>query len=118
MMRPTGDVVVYLCRDIVDMRKSINGLSILVEQAMELDLFSPSLFVFCNRNRDKLKLLYWERNGFVLWYKRLEKDRFPWPRTADGSVITLSGRELNWLLDGIDIFSLRPHEALHFESVL
>ena len=49
---------------------------------------------------------------------RLEKDRFPWPRTADESVICLTGRELNWLLDGIDIFSLRPHETLHFESVL
>jgi transposase len=118
MMRPAGDVAVYLCRDIGDMRKSINGLSILVEQAMELDLFSPSLFVFCNRKRDKLKLLYWERNGFVLWYKRLEKDRFPWPRTADESVISVTGRELNWLLDGIDIFSLRPHETLRFESVL
>jgi transposase len=118
MMRPAGDIAVYLCRDIVDMRKSINGLSILVEQAMELDLFSTSLFVFCNRKRDKLKLLYWERNGFVLWYKRLEKDRFPWPRMADELVVSLTVRELNWLLDGIDIFSLRPHETLHFESVL
>ena len=54
MMRPAADVAVYLCRDIVDMRKSINGLSILVEQAMELDLFSPSLFVFCNRKRDRV----------------------------------------------------------------
>ncbi len=118
MMRPTSDVAVYLCRDVVDMRKSINGLSILVEQAMELDLFSASLFVFCNRKRDKLKLLYWERTGFVLWYKRLEKDRFPWPRTADALVVSLTGRELNWLLDGVDIFSLHPHETLHFESVL
>jgi transposase len=118
MMRPASDVAVYLCRDVVDMRKSINGLSILAEQAMELDLFSASLFVFCNRKRDKLKLLYWERTGFVLWYKRLEKDRFPWPRTADALVVSLTGRELNWLLDGVDIFSLHPHEALHFESIL
>jgi len=118
MMRPAGDIAVYLCRDIVDMRKSINGLSILTEEVMDLDPFSMSLFVFCNRKRDKLKLLYWERNGFVLWYKRLEKNRFPWPRKADESVITLTVRELNWLLDGIDIFSLRPHETLHFESVL
>ncbi len=117
-MRPGDDVEVYLCRDIVDMRKSINGLSILAEQAMGLDLFSASLFVFCNRKRDKLKLLYWERTGFVLWYKRLEKNRFPWPRTADALVVSLTGRELNWLLDGVDIFSLRPHETLHFESVL
>ena len=117
MMRPADDVAVYLCRDIVDMRKSINGLSILVEQAMELDLFGASLFVFCNRKRDKLKLLYWERNGFVLWYKRLEKDRFPWPRRDKDGVLPMTGRELNWLLDGIDLFRVKPHKELRYASV-
>ncbi len=117
-MRPAGDVAVYLCRDIVDMRKSINGLSILVEQAMDLDLFSASLFVFCNRKRDKLKLLYWERNGFVLWYKRLEKQKFYWPCDPEGDVITLTGRELNWLLDGYDLSQLRPHRQLSYTTVM
>ena len=117
-MRPGDEVAVLLCREPVDFRKSINGLSILVEDVLDLDPFSAQLFVFTNRKRDKVKILYWERSGFVLWYKRLEKDRFPWPRTAEESVISVTGRELNWLLDGVDIFSLRPHEALHFESVL
>ena len=80
MMRPDHDVEVFVCREVVDMRKSINGLSILVEEVLELDPFANKLFVFCNRNRDKLKILYWERTGFVLWYKKLEKHRFPWPR--------------------------------------
>ena len=76
-MRPAEDVEVYLCREVVDFRKSINGLSILVEEQLGLSPFGPQLFVFCNRKRDKLKILYWERSGFVLWYKRLEKQRFP-----------------------------------------
>jgi transposase len=117
-MRPVDEVEVYLCRAFVDMRKSINGLSVLVEQALGLDPFSPRLFVFCNRKRDKLKILYWERTGFVLWYKRLEKHRFAWPGEVGEGVVTLTGRELNWLLDGIDVFSMHPHRALSFESVL
>jgi transposase len=118
MMRPGGDVDVYLCCECVDLRKSINGLSILVEQALGLDPFAPQLFVFCNRKRDKIKILYWERTGFVLWYKRLEKNRFAWPLSGDEEVVTLTGRELNWLLDGIDVFAMQPHEEVPFETVL
>ena len=117
-MRSGDDVEVYLCRDIVDMRKSINGLSILVEQTLGLDPFAAQLFVFCNRKRDKVKILYWERSGFVLWYKRLEKHRFPWPDERADTVVSMTGRELNWLLDGIDLFHLKPHASLSYESVL
>jgi len=117
MMRPAEDVEVYLCRGVVDMRKSINGLSILVEETLRLDPFGSQLFVFCNRKRDKVKILYWERSGFVLWYKRLEKQRFPWPDAGD-DVIAMTGRELNWLLDGINWFRLKPHETLSYVSVL
>jgi len=117
-MRFGDEVAVYLCRECVDMRKSINGLSVLVEQALGLDPFAPQLFVFCNRQRDKIKILYWERTGFVLWYKRLEKHRFAWSLPGDQDVLALTGRELNWLLDGIDVFALRPHEEISFETVL
>ena len=118
MIRPGDDIEVYLCRDVVDMRKSINGLSILVEEALGLDPFASRLFVFCNRKRDKIKILYWERTGFVLWYKRLEKHRFAWPLSGSGEVVTLTGRELNWLLDGIDVFAMRPHQEVAFQTVL
>jgi transposase len=117
MMRPGDDVDVYLCREFVDMRRSINGLSVLVEQALGLDPFARRLFVFCNHKRDKIKILYWERTGFVLWYKRLEKDRFAWPLSSEETV-SLTGRELNWLLDGIDVFAMKPHEEISFETVL
>ena len=74
MMRPSNELpAVYLCRDIVDFRKGINGLAILVEQALEQNPFSEQLFVFCNRSRDKVKILYWELSGFCLWQKSLEK---------------------------------------------
>ena len=119
MMRPGESVEVYLCRDPVDLRKSIQGLSVLVEQTLGLDPFAPRLFVFCGRRRDKIKILYWERSGFVLWYKRLEKARFAWPdRDEDEAGLVMTGRELNWLLDGIDVFRSPPHATLHYESVL
>ncbi|MCW8126037.1 IS66 family insertion sequence element accessory protein TnpB [Microbulbifer halophilus] len=71
MLRPRQSAQVYLYMAPVDMRKSIDGLAALVEQEMELSPAQEVLFVFCNRGRDKIKLLYWERNGFVVWYKRL-----------------------------------------------
>ncbi|MBU2965230.1 IS66 family insertion sequence element accessory protein TnpB [Amphritea sp. 2_MG-2023] len=115
MLRPTDSMQVYLYAEPVDMRKSIDGLSVLVEQEMMLSPSRDALFVFCNRGRDKIKLLCWERNGFIVWYKRLEKQRFRWPKSED--TLSLTGQELNWLLDGFDIFNNRPHQPLYFDSV-
>ncbi len=118
-MRPSNELpAVFLCRDSVDFRKGINGLAILVEQALEHDPFSEQLFVFCNRQRNKIKMLYWESSGFCLWQKCLEKARFKWPRQEDNAVVTLTGQQLNWLLDGYDIMRLKPHEKLFYHSVL
>jgi len=117
MMRPGEEVEVYLYRGVVDMRKSIDGLSAIVEQELGLSPFSSHLYVFCNRQRDKIKALYWERSGFVLWYKRLEKQKFPWPGRDEDGVVEMTGRELNWLLDGIDLFRIQPHEELTYENV-
>ncbi len=119
MMRPTNDLpVVYLCRDAIDFRKGINGLAVLVEDTLSLDPFSEQLFVFCNRKRDRIKILYWERSGFCLWQKRLEQARFHWPRKRQETVVTLSSQQLNWLLDGYDINRMQPHKSLFFSSVL
>jgi len=119
MIRPAEEIQVHLCRDVVDFRKQMRGLSVLVEEELELDVFSSHLFAFCNRRRDHVKLLLWERNGFVMWQKKLEKDRFPWPRQMETEVVELSGRELNWLLDGRDVFAaLRSHSELCYETVL
>lgn len=119
MLRPSCNIpAVYLCRDIVDFRKGINGLAVLVEEALCLNPFSEQLFVFCNRKRDKVRILYWERNGFCLWQKHLEKDKFKWPRQANNEVITLTGQQLNWLLDGVDITRMHAHETLNYSTVL
>ena len=116
MIRPSPDVAVYLYADCVDMRKSIDGLAALIEQETTLSPFSTTLFVFCNRQRDKIKLLLWERNGFVLWYKRLEKFRFQWPSAADQPV-TMDGAVLNQLLDGYDIRPPKAHPTLHYTNM-
>lgn len=118
MLRPDPGVRVYLYREPVDMRKSIDGLSALVEQEMELSPMIESIFVFCNRGRDKIKLLCWERNGFIVWYKRLEKQRFIWPRDQLEETTMLDGQALNWLLDGFDIRAQKPHKTLDIYSVL
>lgn len=88
-MRPSADAgTVYLCREPVDFRKSISGLAVLVEQALGLDPFAKALYVFTNRDRDRIKLLYWERCGFCLWYKRLERQRFVWPQHLQGPTVS------------------------------
>ena len=118
-MRPADHLPeVFLCRDPVDFRKGIHGLSVLVEAELTLDPFSEQLFVFINRQRSSIKMLYWERNGFCLWQKKLEKERFKWPRHLNGDVITLNGQQINWLLDGYDLRHLQPHRALKYKTVL
>ena len=77
---------IYLYREPVDFRQSINGLSILVQESMALDVFSPSLFVFGNRRRDKIKIVFWDKTGFCLFYKRLERDKFKWPRRGEAVI--------------------------------
>jgi transposase len=109
---------VYLHRDPVDFRKSINGLSIIVENDMALSVLSGALFLFCNKKRDKLKLLYWDKTGFALWYKRLEQEKFKWPRKNGEAVLLLTEIQLHWLLDGYDITKMQPHTTLNYQSIL
>jgi transposase len=93
-----GGKEVYLACGCTDMRKSINGLSSIVEGSFELDVFGGALFVFCNRERDRVKILEWDGDGFWLYFKRLEKGRFRWPDAKGGSIMSLTGEELRLLL--------------------
>ena len=106
---------IYLHREFVDFRKSIDGLSGIVGD-LSLDIYGRHLFVFCNRGRSKLKILYWDRTGFALWYKRLEKERFHWPRKLESDVVTIDREKLVWLLSGIDVWKLKSHETLKYFS--
>jgi transposase len=115
MLRPDRNMAcVYLHRAPIDMRKQMNGLAALVEGVLQADPFSGALFVFINRRRDKLKMLLWDRTGFIVWYKRLEQEKFAWPHRSGESVITLTGEQLHWLLDGYDVWRMKAHRALHF----
>ena len=110
-------IAVYLHAAPIDFRKQINGLSLIVQDAMTLDVFSSSLFVFMNRQHTRIKILYWDKNGFCLWMKRLEKDKFAWPKNVTGISVLLTAQELQWLLDGFDIFQKPPHKTLQYSSV-
>jgi transposase len=99
---------VYLACGSTDMRKSIDGLAAIVQECFSLDPFSTCLFVFCNKNCNKLKILQWDHNGFWLYYRRLERGKFKWPKDSKSSPLIINRRELNWLLDGL---SLEQHLA-------
>lgn len=113
-----GVTDVYLHREAVDFRKSINGLIVIIEGEMNLSPYQEAVFVFCNKRRDKLKILCWDQTGFVLWYKRLEQAKFKWPRKHDDEVIHLNKELFDWLLKGVDIQQLKPHQTLFFDSAL
>lgn len=109
---------VYLACGSTDMRKSIDGLAALVQEGFKLDPFSPALFVFCNRQRDKLKILHWDLNGFWLYYRRLERGRFQWPTEASATPLRVSRRELRWLLDGLSLEQHQSHPAVPARTVI
>jgi len=109
MFRPGNEIPdVYLCLEPQDFRKGINGLAQVVESVLGINPTNGQLFVFRNKGRKKVKILFWERNGFCLWQKQLEEDKFQWPRPDDISA-TITGQQLNWLLDGYNLALMRPH---------
>jgi len=118
MLSEVGIDRVYLACGSTDLRKSIDGLAVLVKEGFELDPFSHCLFVFCNRKRDKLKILHWEHNGFWLYYRRLEKGKFQWPQNINQKVTAISRRQLRWLLDGLSLNLRQAHAEVTARVVL
>ena len=116
MMRPYGEgLKVYLYREPVDMRKWRNGLAALAQEVMKVDPFSGALLIFVGKYYNAVKILYWHRNGFAVWHKVIEgREKFCWPRLMEQEVVTLTAEELEWLLDGYDIFR-QPHKMLRFK---
>ena len=105
---------IYLFRTAVDLRKQSRGLAVLVENEMRLNPFEKKLFVFTNKRRNFVKSLYWRGTGFALWAFRLDKNRFFWPKAGE-TTITLSPEQLTWLLDGVDLAKIRPHQKLSYQ---
>jgi transposase len=115
MMRFGGeDLKVYLYRDPVDMRKGRNCLAALAQEVMKVDPFSGALVIFVSRRHNAVKILYWHRNGFVVVHKVIEsREKFIWPRLLEAEVATLTSEQLEWLLEGYDIWR-QPHQLLRF----
>lgn len=110
------NIQVYVVLGNVDMRKSIDGLSMLVSEQLALDVLGGHMFAFTNRRRNVVKVLYWQRNGFCVWMKRLEKDKFRWPESRE-EVLQIGHRELRWLLDGLDIHQGKAHRTLSYSTL-
>ena len=111
----TSDIKVWICNEPTDMRKSIDGLSMMVADSFNLQPANGELFVFYNSYRDKLKILYWDNNGFVVWYKRVEKSKFAIPATLI-KPLAINTKQLRWLLDGLDISKLQGHKSLEYDD--
>jgi len=112
-MMNIGSKKVYLACGATDMRKQINGLASIVENSFKLNLFDDALFVFCNRSRDRVKILEWDGDGFWLHFKRLEKGRFRWPALGEDAVMNFTGEELKILLGGAKVeLKLRRNEVV------
>lgn len=111
MLAPSAGI--YLVAGVTDMRKSIDGLSLIVADLLEMDPLSEAWYIFCNRQRDKIKILFWDTNGFWLYYRRLEKGRFKWPKPTASGHIHISKQQLHWLLSGLQLEHPRAHKPLH-----
>lgn len=114
MMMDAHSGTVWLYEQPIDCRKSIDGLILVVAGIMNLKPQSGDIYVFYNRGGDKLKLLVWDRNGFWLHYKRLEKERFKIP-PVNGTAVTLTVQQLRWLTEGLDIMTLKGHKAVDYD---
>jgi transposase len=97
-----------------DMRKQINGLSLIVSEELQQDPFEGNLYMFCNKQKRILKIIYWDKNGFCLWLKRLEKDKFPWP-SNQAQATEISREQFGFLLTGIDFWN--AHKRLDYRKI-
>jgi transposase len=112
VFKPEAEI--YIRTGKTDMRKQINGLAALIQNDMKKSPFGGAYYLFCGRGRRTIKLLYWDRSGFALWQKKLEKHRFPWPE-EETQARKVTAEQIGWLLAGIDFF--QAHEELRFSRV-
>lgn len=107
----TGADHVYIACGYTDLRKGIDGLSAMVQQEFELDPFTNTLFLFCGRRCDRIKALYWEQDGFILLYKRLERGVYQWPRN-EREVRQLTPQQYRWLMEGLKVEQPKAHRPV------
>lgn len=108
---------IYIACGYTDLRRGIDGLSTIVQKQFQLDPFTNSLFLFCGRRCDRIKALYWENDGFVLLYKRLENGAYQWPRT-EAEARQLTSQQYRWLMEGLSVEQPKAHRQVSGLSIL
>lgn len=109
---------IYVAIDAIDFRKQIKSLSLLAENLFEKPLnCERSIFVFRNKRRDSIRILYWDHTGFAMWSKILEKEKFLWPKSKENKKIFMSSKELKWLLQGADLSKIKFHKEVKFSKL-
>ena len=116
-IRFPDDVRIYIACGKMDMRKSIDGLAAIVSQSFHLNPFENALFLFCGGKRDRMKALYWEGDGFILLYKRLENGVFQWPRTTE-DVREITAQQFRWLIEGLTIDQKKVIQKVENKRIL
>jgi len=102
LIRFPDDIRIYIACGHTDMRRQIDGLAAIVQMSFQLDPFQNALFLFCGKKRDRMKALFWEGDGFLLLYKRLESGIFQWPKSSE-DVREITPQQYRWLLEGLAI---------------
>lgn len=110
---------IYLYVPAVDMRKQLQGLSVLIAEALGHDPFAGSLYMFRGRRRDLIKCVYWDATGFAMWVKKLDQEKFPWPKSEScDETIYLSSEQVKLLLSGVDIWKIKRHKKLEYSKII
>ena len=109
---------IYLCVKPVDFRKGIYGLVNLIKFEINDEPFSGSLFLFTNKNKRNIRAVYWDKTGFAMWSKALEKEKFPWLKNNSENKITIECEQLRWILTGINPWKLNAHKELDYSIII
>ncbi len=117
MKSPKDFTGIFIHRDVVDMRKGINGLSDLVQSSLMGDLMGKNLFIFSGQRKNTIKILYFDQSGFCLWQKKLDQQNFAWPKKSTEEIVDITPEQLCWLLDGYDVWKMKKFNEVKFERV-
>lgn len=119
MLRMTPACPVYLAVGATDLRNNIDGLIVKIKYQFKLDPFTPAMFVFCNKARNKLKIIFWDKNGFWLYYRRLDSGTFNWPMKSDENrTIAVTEQQLSWILDGLSMEQKAAHPEVLARKII
>jgi len=116
MLEPYQHMKVFVALKPIDMRKQLNGLILEVTETLDENIQEGHLYIFCNGKKDRIKAIFWHRDGFVLIYKRLEKHKFCFPKLTDNTCMEINATQLKWLLSGFDFTRINDNFGLNYSE--